>query len=356
MALPSFWPYFHKGEMKNMTQHYTYCKACVKHYQEDNVVSSGSAAGVQVAHGQTFQAGEKIRKPVIMVLTLLVLRMTACEAAGSIRGEKTVWIAHLIGGKGIDACQYASEEAKAAARAHRAMLGEKAAAKKGPLEATPEGPPKKKQQQTTLTTYTRTEMPFGKTETDAIQKQALRAVISANIAFRSLRNPEMLKLFGMLRSAGDNVPTSFNPMAEEEDGEDVGDSQIPELESGESSMQSDEVNETAESMLPSVQFTPQPAPQPAQLAAPQFIRPVVVQQTLLPGASTPTPGPATQKAKVTRRCALCVEAVCPKRHNCRGSGGKKWCICGHPPLKKNRAREREERTLQRENAAQTRGS
>ncbi|KAJ7762431.1 hypothetical protein B0H14DRAFT_3165638 [Mycena olivaceomarginata] len=95
----------------------------------------------------------------------------------------------------------------------------------------------------------------------------------------------------------DNIPTSFNPMAEEED---IGDG-------------------------------------------------VDLQLSGMGSCS------ATREAKGSRRCALCVEAICGKRKECKGSGGKKWCICGHPPLTKSRASDRSERrTLQRESAAEAR--
>lgn len=155
---------------------------------------------------------------------------------------------------------------------------------------------------------------------------------------------------------GDNIPTSFNPMAEEEDIGDGVDLQLSGMGSCESPMASEEAAQTGESMG---QLTSQSAalapPHPAQLIAPEIIRPVVVHQTLLPGAPMPTAGSATREAKGSRRCALCVEAICGKRKECKGSGGKKWCICGHPPLTKSRASDRSERrTLQRESAAEAR--
>ncbi|KAF8164220.1 hypothetical protein K438DRAFT_1775555 [Mycena galopus ATCC 62051] len=142
-------------------------------------------------------------------------------------------------------------------------------------------------------------------------------------------------------------------MAEEGGIDDGVDLQLPGMGSDELSMPSEEVSavQTEESTVP-LQHVPL---QPPQLTAPET-RPVV-QQALLPGASMPTPGPATQKAKAPRRFALCVEAICPKHHDCKGSGGKKWCMCGHPPLTRSRARDRrEEHTLQRENATEARGS
>ena len=44
-------------------------------------------------------------------------------------------------------------------------------------------------------------MPFSESEKDAIQAQCLRAVISANWLFQSFENPEVVKLFWMMRSA-----------------------------------------------------------------------------------------------------------------------------------------------------------
>ncbi|KAF7372440.1 DUF659 domain-containing protein [Mycena venus] len=44
-------------------------------------------------------------------------------------------------------------------------------------------------------------MPFCSSETDAIQAQALRAIVSTNSAFQLFEDPEMPTLFGMMRSA-----------------------------------------------------------------------------------------------------------------------------------------------------------
>jgi hypothetical protein len=55
--------------------------------------------------------------------------------------------------------------------------------------------------QAMLKTYGGVDMPFSQEETVAVQAQVLRAVVSANLSFRAMGNPEMLKLFGMLRMA-----------------------------------------------------------------------------------------------------------------------------------------------------------
>ncbi|KAJ6632024.1 hypothetical protein B0H10DRAFT_1937748 [Mycena sp. CBHHK59/15] len=45
---PSLWDHFHKGELQNLTQYRTYCKACVAHYQEDNVTVAGNGIAMLV--------------------------------------------------------------------------------------------------------------------------------------------------------------------------------------------------------------------------------------------------------------------------------------------------------------------
>jgi len=54
---------------------------------------------------------------------------------------------------------------------------------------------------------------------------------------------------------------------------------------------------------------------------------------LLVGPSTAgsrEPVPCTSKS--VRRCALCVSTDCPRRFNCKGSGGRHLCQCKHPSV------------------------
>jgi hypothetical protein len=48
-------------------------------------------------------------------------------------------------------------------------------------------------------------MPFSPSEKDAIQAQALRATISANLAFKTFEDPEVIKLFWMMRTAAPEI-------------------------------------------------------------------------------------------------------------------------------------------------------
>ena len=71
-------------------------------------------------------------------------------------------------------------------------------------------PPAKKMKQGNLTAhaYKGVDMPFSPNEVAAVQAQALRATISANLPFQVYENPEVIKLFGMLRTAALDIMPS----------------------------------------------------------------------------------------------------------------------------------------------------
>ncbi|KAJ6624745.1 ribonuclease H-like domain-containing protein [Mycena sp. CBHHK59/15] len=172
----SLWQYFHKGEKQNGTHFKTFCKACVKHQME----SLGAPLSDIVTQGQTFR--------------------DACEAVGHTLSHKKAWIAHLIGGKA--ACLNASAEAKVDAAAQRKQEESKKRARSHSPDGTEPAPKKQQQLQGTLTAmvFRRNDMPYGKDEKDAVQRQALRAIVSGGLPLGAFEDHEMLVLFGMLRS------------------------------------------------------------------------------------------------------------------------------------------------------------
>ncbi|KAJ7440696.1 hypothetical protein B0H11DRAFT_2352378 [Mycena galericulata] len=189
MAPKALKDFFYFGGMKNKTMHHTYCKACVDHHLE----STGASTADLIEGSQAFKDG-------------------------STRGEKTAWIAHLIGGK--VACPRASKAATDVAKAERQALNdakeEKKSNKKRPRSDSTSSvevsapPAKKPYIQSTLAalTFRRNDMPFGTAEAAALQKQALRAVVSSGAPFGIFEDPEMRILFGMLRTtAPDVIPT-----------------------------------------------------------------------------------------------------------------------------------------------------
>jgi hypothetical protein len=131
-------------------------------------------------------------------------RQKACTAAGSVRGEKTAQIAHLIGGKGVAECQHSSEEAKSEARDLRASLIAAAETSKKRQHTddshNTNNSNKRPRVEKKLKTYTGVNMPFSQSESQAIKAQALRAIISTNSSFGLFENPEMQTLFKMIRT------------------------------------------------------------------------------------------------------------------------------------------------------------
>lgn len=60
--------------------------------------------------------------------------------------------------------------------------------------------PEKVLKQAKMHVYKSVDMPFSVGEKSAIEKQAFRAALSANLAFRVFEDPEVLELFRMMRS------------------------------------------------------------------------------------------------------------------------------------------------------------
>lgn len=51
-----------------------------------------------------------------------------------------------------------------------------------------------------------------------------------------------------------------------------------------------------------------------------------------PQASSSSKRPVEQKGG---RCSVCTKALCPRRHDCKGSVNRAWCRHGHAPLRAN---------------------
>ena len=118
-------------------------------------------------------------------------------------------MAHLAG---QNPCKNASPEALQFATEQKIADANKSSAKSSKHNrsgsmADASGSQSKKMRQTDLLgrTFRGVDMPFSESEKDAIQAQSLRAVISANWSFRSFENPEVVKLFWMMRSAAPEI-------------------------------------------------------------------------------------------------------------------------------------------------------
>lgn len=140
----------------------------------------------------------------------------AYQLAAPVRGEKTVFISHILGvGRSRkNACKYSGQDAiqEAESQVPKATTDTSTSGGKHSRSASSadSAKPVKKSKQPSISThmYTGTEMPFSTAQIHAIHAQALRAVISANLPFHVYENPEVLKLISLLRSAGPAIMPS----------------------------------------------------------------------------------------------------------------------------------------------------
>ncbi|KAJ7724310.1 ribonuclease H-like domain-containing protein [Mycena maculata] len=138
----------------------------------------------------------------------------ACAAVGFLRREKSVWITHVLGSKNGRTlpCLFASPGATAEAKRQRSeaeVAKDKAPSVKHARSASTtesnDARAPKKLKQSMLKTYTGHDMPFSLSEADAIESQVLHAIVSTNSAFGLFEDPEMLTLFGMVRSRAPEI-------------------------------------------------------------------------------------------------------------------------------------------------------
>ncbi|KAJ7223699.1 ribonuclease H-like domain-containing protein [Mycena rebaudengoi] len=195
------WAFFHKGTTKVNSSHWnTWCKDCVQHY-ENRIKES------RLYDGPVDAATRLVRKAEEHAEGLAARKM-----AGSLPGTKDKFILHILGGKGTIACAYASDAAKAEASSRRTLGKAKQAAgpsakharSKSSAEAD-NATTQKKMKHEMLKTYTGHDMPFSKSQAEAFESQALRAIISTNSAFSLFEDPEMLTLLGMARSLAPDI-------------------------------------------------------------------------------------------------------------------------------------------------------
>ncbi|KAJ7882909.1 ribonuclease H-like domain-containing protein [Mycena leptocephala] len=201
--------YFHRGsEMQNKSHWKTHCKGCVERHL-NRLTEERRLNGTLPADAATRLVND---------------RHDFAQAAGVVRGEKSVWITHILGSTNArsPACPWASPAAKVEATTQRNV--EKAAKDKAPSgkhsrSASTADPDSndatvsKKLKQTMLKTYTGLDMPFSSSEVEAIEAQALRTIVSTNSAFRLFEDPEMLTLLGMMRSRAPEIIPSRKVIA-----------------------------------------------------------------------------------------------------------------------------------------------
>jgi len=141
---------------------------------------------------------------------MLLSLLKACASVRSTtRGEKSAFIAHILGSRNGKPCIHASADAIATAKLLKypdiatSSTPATSGTKHNRSASTDQGPlaPKKLKQANLLEhAYRGVDMPFS-----AVQAQALQAVISANLLFRVYEDPEVIKLFWMMQTAAPDI-------------------------------------------------------------------------------------------------------------------------------------------------------
>lgn len=134
--------------------------------------------------------------------------MIALKKVSSICGTKSAMVAHLAGSR---PCPHASEAARQYARKEKEAMKITPDTSDSSTSRKRKAPPviiqkvAKKMKQSELKVFRGIDIPFSEAEIIAIRNQFVRATISANLPFRWVENPEIVKIFLMLRSQADHI-------------------------------------------------------------------------------------------------------------------------------------------------------
>jgi hypothetical protein len=114
----TLWPFFHKGEKQNGSHFSTYCKACVNHHKLVlEAIEQERLGGQELDPAEQLVTTERIFKEgmfslhFIFACPVIITQHKACDRNGKTGGEKSVFIAHILGSRAASACQYATSEA-----------------------------------------------------------------------------------------------------------------------------------------------------------------------------------------------------------------------------------------------------
>ncbi|KAJ7206663.1 ribonuclease H-like domain-containing protein [Mycena pura] len=190
------WAYFVEGEKQNSSHSKAFCKGCLNQHKPalPNVIDVDAAGDSDAAGSGSMGDGWMAQ---------------AMTQITSVRGVRASMAAHLV------SCPFASAAAKKAAQSARE---DKKRNRNGSDSEDETTPPVKKHatfvavdkvmKQSELTVFKGIDIPFNSTQKELVQKQFLRATISANLPFAWTVNPDIIKLFIMFRSRATDVMPS----------------------------------------------------------------------------------------------------------------------------------------------------
>ncbi|KAF7295822.1 DUF659 domain-containing protein [Mycena chlorophos] len=195
--------FFYRGAKSNTTQYRNYCKATVDEYERLNPVDT---EGMELVEATA--AKQALREKAIASL------------GDGVLGYKPAWLAHILGGQGIQACVKCPEEARKEAKEldnrkrTGTALGKKAAEKRKRTDEQQPIPTDRPAKKSTteddigpLDTFVfkGLDLPFSDFDKELIEIQAERAVVAGNLAEDIFTQPEMVQLFRLFRSRATDV-------------------------------------------------------------------------------------------------------------------------------------------------------
>ncbi|EJD43092.1 hypothetical protein AURDEDRAFT_167769 [Auricularia subglabra TFB-10046 SS5] len=203
------WEFYHSGDKQNESHARAYCLACIAKLWPDGVpLDDDHYMGINI---ETTKDEQWFKEATCQQL----------EAAdrGAVRGVWDPMISHLIGK--LRPCEHANDRAREVAKKMR-NDGPTTGANKCKA-GDDEGGSKKRTAvqarieqfaQSKLKTYRAIDIPFTEAQITAIQEQCLRATVSANLPYRWIKDPKVLALFIMFRSAACDALPSREVLAE----------------------------------------------------------------------------------------------------------------------------------------------
>ncbi|KAK7042800.1 ribonuclease H-like domain-containing protein [Favolaschia claudopus] len=199
------WSHFYKATWKdkqNSSHYVSYCKGCVKREKQRLQVNGTFDQADWTAEGQSFR--------------------DACEQTTGVRGAKEPWVTHILGGRTSTACPHASEAAIQEATSIRdgmalakkqkvgdvhpaatMALAEAAASstrKHDRSTSASDDPQSKRLKQGVFQVFDGINAPFSPAAAEGFKAQALRATISAGLAFSVWEDAEVQELFRLART------------------------------------------------------------------------------------------------------------------------------------------------------------
>lgn len=163
-------------------------------------------------------------------INTLTKSTTACKAqVGQVLGVKEAMVAHVLGKSGTGQCPNVSSKACKAAKELKAELSEGTSNGKRGRDPSSDNESnaeddqdnsshkktkqklltkvQKSMSQSTIKVFRGIQVPFSDEQTEQVHQQFLQATISANLPFRWVEDPEVMKLFLMFRAtAGEVLP------------------------------------------------------------------------------------------------------------------------------------------------------